>query len=230
MSSGEYDITVFLGDIADDWDQEYNISLYAETYDKVIRYIEKYPNSLFCYGNHDLSYQWMKSESGFSDMAVYTVGDCLRALEKVFPDPSQVGYVHCLDQVIFSHAGVTKSFADEWISEEAYLHVERWVPEVNSYYIKEIWTYDSPIWSRAVMYPETMHQEEYFQVVGHTPIHKAMMMKDHPVLCTDTFSTYSTGVPIGEQKFIWVDTNKKTWGYCGSSAEEIPLRGNKPEI
>ena len=56
-------------DIADDWNQQYNVALYEETYDEAIRFARKYPNSLWCYGNHDLSYLWKCMETGFSSMA-----------------------------------------------------------------------------------------------------------------------------------------------------------------
>ena len=41
------DRVVCLMDIADDWDQEYNIDLYEETYDAAIKFAKDYPESLW---------------------------------------------------------------------------------------------------------------------------------------------------------------------------------------
>ena len=58
MERGIAENAVCLMDIADDWNQQYNVALYEETYDGAICFAKKYPNSLWCYGNHDLSYIW----------------------------------------------------------------------------------------------------------------------------------------------------------------------------
>ena len=36
IAQGEYDHIVMLGDLVDDWDQERNLDLYAETFDAVV--------------------------------------------------------------------------------------------------------------------------------------------------------------------------------------------------
>lgn len=58
MERGVAEKAVCLMDIADDWEQQYNVALYEETYDEAIRFAKKYPDTLWCYGNHDLSYLW----------------------------------------------------------------------------------------------------------------------------------------------------------------------------
>ena len=58
FSRSEYDKIVCLGDLVDDWDQEKNLGLYSETYDALERFINRHPNFLLCYGNHDVSYIW----------------------------------------------------------------------------------------------------------------------------------------------------------------------------
>ena len=67
------DNIVCLMDIPDDWGQERNVGLYAETYDRVIAFARNHPASLWCYGNHDLSYMWRAMESGYSYYTEETV-------------------------------------------------------------------------------------------------------------------------------------------------------------
>ncbi len=52
---------------------------------------------------------------------------------------------------------------------------------------------------------------DFFQVVGHTPVKEPLVTNN--ILTVDTFSTYSDGSPIGDQRFVWVDTVEKSWDY-----------------
>lgn len=54
MERGIAEQVVCLMDIPDDWDKEYNIELYVETFDAAIAFVKKYPDALWAYGNHDL--------------------------------------------------------------------------------------------------------------------------------------------------------------------------------
>lgn len=54
MERGIAKRAVCLMDIPDDWDKQFDISLYEETYDAAIRFAKKYPDTAWCYGNHDL--------------------------------------------------------------------------------------------------------------------------------------------------------------------------------
>ena len=40
VSNGDYDAVIMLGDLVDDWGQEYNIPLYNETFDAAIAFCE----------------------------------------------------------------------------------------------------------------------------------------------------------------------------------------------
>lgn len=82
LSRSEYDKIVCLGDLVDDWDQEKNLGLYSETFDALERFINRHPNFLLCYGNHDVSYIWEARESGYSDYARPVVIEGLSKLEK----------------------------------------------------------------------------------------------------------------------------------------------------
>ena len=55
MNTRAADRAVCLMDIPDDWDREYDIALYEETYDEAIRFAARFPDTAWCYGNHDLS-------------------------------------------------------------------------------------------------------------------------------------------------------------------------------
>ena len=56
-----------------------------------------------------------------------------------------------------------------------------------------------------------MYPRDMFQVVGHTPVAKPQL--DGNVLTVDTFSTYRDGRPIGDERFVWIDTVEKTWAF-----------------
>ena len=47
---------------------------------------KKYPDTAWCYGNHDLSYVWHVPETGYSTMAAYTVQKKLLDLKEVLPE------------------------------------------------------------------------------------------------------------------------------------------------
>ena len=51
--------------------------------------------------------------------------------------------------------------------------------------------------------------QKYLQVTGHTPLKRAFQ-KGSLVVC-DTFSTCPDGNPIGNEKFIVVDSETKKW-------------------
>ena len=67
MRTGKAERAVCLMDIPDDWDREYDIALYEEA----IRFATEFPDTAWCYGNHDLSYFWHCPESGYSPMNHY---------------------------------------------------------------------------------------------------------------------------------------------------------------
>ena len=74
MRAKQADRAVCLMDIPDDWDREYDIACYEETYDEAIRFAVEFPDTAWCYGNHDLSYFWHCPESGYSSVASEAAG------------------------------------------------------------------------------------------------------------------------------------------------------------
>ena len=53
MRKGVADRAVCLMDIPDDWNREYDIELYAQTFDAAISFAKEFPDTLWCYGNRD---------------------------------------------------------------------------------------------------------------------------------------------------------------------------------
>lgn len=78
MKSSKADKAVCLMDIPDEWGQGANLDLYIQTFESAIRFQMAFPDTLWCYGNHDLSYVWLQQESGFSFIAIQTVNEGLK--------------------------------------------------------------------------------------------------------------------------------------------------------
>ena len=53
LKDGAADRAVCLMDIPDDWRQEFNLDLYVQTFDAAIQFAKDFPETLWCYGNHD---------------------------------------------------------------------------------------------------------------------------------------------------------------------------------
>lgn len=43
------------------------IEIYRKTFDKAIEFAKNYPDTLWCYGNHDVSYPWGRLETAKQD-------------------------------------------------------------------------------------------------------------------------------------------------------------------
>ena len=50
------------------------------------------------------------------------------------------------------------------------------------------------------------------------------------MVTVDNFSTYRNGDPIGDQRFIWVDTVSKQWGFADGNGEPEELPDPKLDI
>ena len=212
LNSGAAEKAVCLMDIPDDWGQEYNLGLYEETFDAAIRFQKEFPETLWCYGNHDLSYEWLQYESGFSSVAIPVVQKKLSELRRELPDRSQMAYIHRIDDVIFLHGGLTHAFVKYYANDMDYDDTDAVIEKVNLLGRNEMWDDASPLWSRPQYYYEKMYREsDILQVVGHTPVEKIDRIGN--VISCDLFSTYRTGDPIGTQEFLLIDT--VTWEYKG---------------
>jgi len=202
VNKDSYDDIVILGDLVDDWGKGNNLDLYRETLDRAVEFGKTYEQSLWCYGNHDVSYLWDAMESGYSVMARETVIEGITKLERVVED--RYKFVHRIDNVLFSHAGLTENF----VLHSCGYHVkeiEDILASVNRMKKDSLWRNSSPIWARPQQDFYRMFRDDiYYQVVGHTPVEEPLDACG--VLTLDLFSTYSDGSPYGNQKLYIVDT------------------------
>ena len=203
LKKGHADRAVCLMDIADDWNREYDVDLYTKTYDTAIAFAKKYPETLWCYGNHDLSYVWMEMESGFSSMMLPTVSRKMYELKECVGD--RIAYIHRVDDHLFMHGGLLMEFVLKYVPKEDQDDVDNVISFINGLGKEEIWQDTSPVWSRPQYYEEDMYGADTFtQVVGHTPVEK--IYKKGNVISCDVFSTRGDGSPIGTQEFLIIDT------------------------
>lgn len=148
MRRGIAERAVCLMDIPDDWGKEYQVELYEKTYDEAISFAKKFPETAWCYGNHDLSYFWHQLESGYSSMAAFTVQRKLLELCATVPENNPIRYVYKIDNVLFSHGGVLKYFVEEHVQKEKYDDADMVVEDLNKLGVREMWNDASPIWLR----------------------------------------------------------------------------------
>lgn len=212
MRQGVADRAVCLMDIPDDWDKQFDIALYEETYDEAIRFAKEFPETAWCYGNHDLSYLWHQLESGYSSMASYTAQRKLLDLRAAVPEDNPIQYVQKIDNVLFSHGGVLDYFVEGYVPKSKYDDVDAVVEEINKLGRVEMWNDASPIWLRPQHEKMRLYKPcKLLQVVGHTPMKE--ITKEGNLISCDVFSTYRDGRPIGTEEFLLLDT--KTWDYQG---------------
>ena len=199
------DCEVCLMDLADDWGHDSDIEAYRETYDRAIAFARQHPMSLWCYGNHDVSYMWQLQESGYSRLCMPLVQTKLSVLKNICEDRLQ--FIHRIDNVLFMHAGLTEDFVDSYIISN---DTDKVIDEINGMGPSEMWLDNSPIWHRPQYDGRPLFKSrELLQVVGHTPVKEAYAM-DNIISC-DTFARYQNGVVYGTDKFTVVDT--VTWKF-----------------
>ena len=207
MRRGVADCAVCLMDIPDDWGREYDLELYVQTFDAAISFAKEFPDTLWCYGNHDLCYLWNERESGYSRAAAYTVRNKLEELKDALPSENQIRYIHRIDDVLFCHGGILQAFVEENVEHTD--SVDETLAEINAMGPEQLWCSASPIWYRPQDRREPMYGEgSLLQVVGHTPVEK--IYRSGNVISCDVFSTYRDGRPIGTQEYPVIDTVKKS--------------------
>ena len=180
LKDGKADRAVCLMDIPDDWNMEFQIERYIETFDRAIAFAEDYPDTLWCYGNHDVSYPWGRLETGYSPYAERTVMSKLEELENSLKSPAQIGIIHRIDNVLFSHGGLTADFL-KWLDEDLlFADIDDVIAAVNDASHDYLWNDESPL------------VEKIFEKDG--------------IISTDVFSTYRDGRQIGESAMIVIDS------------------------
>lgn len=202
VDKSSYEDIVVLGDLVDDWGKGNDLGAYEETLNRAAEFGKEHGESLWCYGNHDVSYLWDAMESGYSVQARLTAVDGITKLERILED--RYKFVHRIDNVLFSHAGVTETF----VLHSCGYHVKEIddiLAKINRMGKQELWRDSSPIWARPQADFYRMFRDDlFYQVVGHTPVEEPLDLGG--VLTLDLFSTYSNGDPFGNQKLYIVDT------------------------
>lgn len=207
MKEQAADRAVCLMDLPDD-----DLGLYEETFERAIAFQNLYRDTLWCYGNHDLSYVWHQYETGFSEAAVMTVDEQLMKLRNALPHSSHMAYIHRIDNVLFMHGGLTEEFVRHNVPNNAQDDIGSAILRINCLGCNEMWQDDSPIWFRPQEHIDYMFMEdEFLQVVGHTPVEE--LSRERNILSCDVFSTWPTGEPYGTEEFLLLDT--KTWKFKG---------------
>ncbi len=209
LQEGTADQAVCLMDIPDDWNHEFDLELYEQTYDAAIRFAKDHPRSLWCWGNHDLSYVWGMRESGYSWYAQPIVLKKTSELIEALPDPHQIAYIHRIDDVLFLHGGLTNYFAWKHSKAEDYDDIDKVIAEINELGCEFMWNDESPIWFRPQYNKDVKlyKADQLLQVVGHTPVEVLKCCNN--VLSCDVFSTYRTGQPIGPCVFPIINTKTR---------------------
>ena len=203
LKSVEVDNIVCLGDLVDDWDAFYNMNWYEETLQRALDFDKAHPQMLWCYGNHDVSYLWQKNETGYLPQARDIVCKYMNKLKEQAGNRLQ--FIHRIDTTVFSHAGVVQEFLDKYLNTD--IVDKETVNQINNLGVSALWDEISPIWVRPQDTPEySVLDIPVFQVVGHTPVYEATLTNNDEVLSLDTFSTDYYNTPIGNQRFIVVDT------------------------
>ncbi len=212
MINTDCDRAVCVGDLVDDWGMEDAVDCYEKTLRKAISFAERFPDTVWCYGNHDLAYLWDQYDHpGYSFAAADLVQELLMEIKDSLNSPDQMGIIHRLDNVLFSHAGLSLEFIDTQLPEMMD-DVDCMIETINDYGVEELWEDNSPIWIRPQYgnLAKGMYAKGLFQVVGHTPVEEGLLQGN--ILTVDTFSTTSTGKRIGNNELYWVDTETKEWG------------------
>ena len=205
LKDGKADRAVCLMDIPDDWNMEFQIERYKQTFDRAIAFAVDYPDTLWCYGNHDVSYPWGRLESGYSPYAERTVMSKLEELENSLKSPAQINIIHRIDNVLFSHGGLTADFL-KWLNADLlFADIDDVIAAVNDTPHDYLWNDESPLWFRPQYETrEIFRADTYKQVVGHTPVEK--IFEKDGIISTDVFSTYRDGTQIGESAMIVIDS------------------------
>ena len=205
LSEGRADRAVCLMDIPDEWNQELNIDLYETTFDSAIQFARDFPDTLWCYGNHDQSYVWKFLETGYSYFAESIVKSKLISLKRSLVSKDNIAYIHRIDNVLFLHGGLTNEFVMKNVDKDRWDDVDHVIKTINGLNEEIMWGNDSPIWFRPQSANTPMYGEGSFvQVVGHTPV--KTLMREGNVISTDVFSRSRDGSFIGTCNFPVIDT------------------------
>ena len=129
----------------------------------------------------------------------------LEELENRLKSPVQINIMHRIDNVLFSHGGLTADFL-RWLNKDLLdADIEEVIATVNDAPHDYLWNDESPLWFRPQYETrEIFRADIYKQVVGHTPVER--IFEKDGIISTDVFSTYRDGRQIGESAMIVIDS------------------------
>lgn len=197
---------VSLGDWFDDWGRP--LSYYQTFLTHFRTFLAKYPKRLhLIWGNHDYGYwDYPAHHSGYSPEARDDIRDLLW---KIYPR-TYIAYKQ--DNVIFSHAGLTKGIYDRYLDQAHNFPHQSFIEWCDNLTPQELWDESSPLWHRPQNnYHKNTFNPEFLQVVGHTPVPTIAHTKEDNILYTDTWSTDSNYQPLGDHSLAVVDTRNQSW-------------------
>lgn len=204
------DGAIQMGDMVDDWGEEFNLSLYSRTLQRAIKFQKDHPDTLWVMGNHDYGY-WKPNmgvkETGHSK---FVEGEVLTMLKELERCGGIQRFMVVIDGCIFTHAGLTMDWVARHTPSDAHWDDElKFVAKlVNGASPHDLWEEDGPIWARPQMDGGELYPSK-LQITGHTPVKKLGIYGG--CLSTDTLSTYSNGAPYGDQKLAIVNTEDGAW-------------------
>ena len=129
----------------------------------------------------------------------------LEELENRLKSPVQINIMHRIDNVLFSHGGLTADFL-RWLNKDLLdADIEEVIATVNDAPHDYLWNDKSPLWFRPQYETREMFRADiYKQVVGHTPVER--IFEKDGIISTDVFSTYRDGRQIGESAMMVIDS------------------------
>lgn len=208
MQRGDADIAVCLMDIADSHSNSYGVDDYTAAYDAAIEFAKKHPETLWCCGNHD--YAHWKGERVYPSLAAGAkiAREKMEELAQVIP-AGNLAIIHKVDNVLFSHAGLSDYFAYVATPDYKYNDVDAVIDTVNNLPPGSLWHELSPLWLRPQNSPRVLYKpDEYTQVVGHTPVRE--ITTQGALISCDVFAEKNDGEPYGKREFPIIDTVERT--------------------
>lgn len=214
-------LNVFIGDYFDSHDKKSNFNQQIENFQEIVAYKESHPNTILLLGNHDYHYlRGIDSSERYSGYQAYGALSIQEVLENAIAK-DHIKITHYVDDFLFSHAGVSKTFISNWYlttdtdySDVDILKIDM-ITELFETNRKALTFYQpyhkmyrdpygnnifqSPIWIR----PESLAQDGvdvYKQIVGHTQV-------DHINITANEKFIQIDALENGE--FIEIDTETK---------------------
>lgn len=174
----DFNKCIFLGDYLDSHVLPDNVIL--DNFKDIIDFKNKYDNVILLIGNHE--YHYIESTSCYSGYR-----DSYAKYAKDLIEDAQLKFIHIEDDIIFSHAGVTKTWLNDiancTVEEINNLSIDKFKFRGNDFYGDSV--ISSPIWVR----PYSLEYDaidNYKQVIGHTNFKQIQVLLNNNIYICDT--------------------------------------------